>query len=344
MKRGLPFRRHGFVIAFFLIFITTVETSGCAGAAPSSPEQVVCTPNPSNVNVYRTTPDPLANLIFQYAATPVVLPTLTANVTGMPAIDALPTITSDPQLLAARYAALHYLMDTTKRWSDTEVVKLDDSNEAHITVTFIGPELLQAVILNQILKHNLVHIDFGSQIQEMLNYVGTRDELLFLLTITMTNNSGIGLPSHTMDIPVKEMLLTNGEDLPIKPRHDDHILDQPIKTSSGPVYGYFAYPLAVLGSNKCHWILEPKYNTSIVITLRAIQIDGVENGPYTWAIPYSSVIYMDEVPNYPELGMPPGFDETLLSPLDTPPNEIEKSNNWQDFARFVWHQVTFGNY
>jgi hypothetical protein len=74
-------------------------------------------------------------------------------------------------------------------------------------------------------------------------------------------------------------------------------------------------------------------------------VDGIGKGPYTWTIPYSSLIDANILPVMPKFFVPPGFDQNLISTLPMPPNGIiTQTNNWQDFARFVWNQITLGNY
>ena len=324
------------MIVLSLILLAIAGLSGCMNSSSSS-KPVVCTPEAHNVNIYKTIPQTWTNTIFQYAATPV----------------AIAISPSEEQILRARYAAFQYLINETKRWSDTETIKLDDSSEAQIAVTFLSPELLQAVFLSEVLRDGLLYSDFETQTQTMLNSIATRDELLFLLTVTTTNNSSTDLAPHIIDIPINQMTLTNGEDLQIAPKHDDHILDQPINSSSKPVSGYLAYPLAVLTNNQCNWVLEPKYNTSITITVPLIQMDGVNGGPYTWAIPYSSLVHADIPPNPPNFVMPAEFDPNQMVPLAIPPspamnltipNGMDQNMYWQNFARFVWNQFTLGNY
>ncbi len=354
MTRGFLFVQHRFMIVLLLVLIVTAGLSGC-GPSSTSSKPVICTPNPSNVNIYKTVPQTWTNTIFQYAATPIAISSMPPSAAVPPPPNAIiPTISpSELQVLGARYAAFQYLINETERWSDTETIKLDDSSEAQIIVTFISPELLQAVFLSEVLKYRLFYSDFDTQTQVMLNSVAARDELLFLLTITTTHNGSMDFPTHVIDIPINQMTLTNGEDLQTAPKHDDHILDQPINSSSGPVSGYIAYPLAVLTNNKCNWVLEPKYNTSIVITVPLVHLDGVSSGPYTWTIPYSSLIHAEIPPDPPNFVPPPTFDQNIMLPLAmppspamnlTPPNGADQNIYWQDFARFVWNQITLGNY
>jgi hypothetical protein len=347
MTRVFPFVRYRLFIFLFLVLLVVAGLSGCTSLSASS-QQVVCTPNPSTVNVYRVTPQPWTNLVFQYAATPIVditIPSSAAITTSMPGINPPSMPPSELQIQGSRYAAFQYLIDETKRWSDIETIKLDDLSEAQIVITFISPELLQTVFLSEVLEQRVFYSDFEAKTQAMLNAVAARDELLFLLTITTTSSGRMDLPSHSIDIPIRDMALTNGEDLPIKPKHDDHNLDQPINSSSRSVFGYLAYPLAVMTNSECKWVLEPKYNTNIVITVPVIQVDGVNSGPYTWTIPYMPLIEANILPNIPMFVAPPGFDQTLIAPMISPPNGIiDQTNNWQDFARFVWNQITLGNY
>jgi hypothetical protein len=321
---------------FIFLFLIVMIVAGISGCGAPTSEQVVCTPTASAVNVYNTLPQTWTNAIFQYA---VATPMITIPVTGDPSISA-----SELQLQGARYGAFQYLIAETQRWSDIETIKLDDSSEAQIIVTFISPKLLQAVFLSEVLSQGIFYPDFDARTQTMLSSVADRNELLFLLTITTTNNGNLNLRPHTIDIPMSQMDLVNGEDLQIVPNHDDHNLDQPIQSSSKPVFGYFAYPLAVLANDECKWILEPKYNTNIVITVPTIQVDGVNGGPYTWTIPYSPLIHVEAPPDPPVLMKPPEFDQNLMSSLAQPPSGINQTNNWQDFARFVWGQIMQGNY
>ena len=149
-------------------------------------------------------------------------------------------------------------------------------SEASITLTYLSPELLQAVFLNEVLKNRFPTYGFQDQLQKVLNAIAERDELLFLLTVT-TKNNNINPIRHTIKIPIESMVMHNAENLTIAHSHDDHNLEQIIDTSSDPVFGYFAYPLASFSIIRCKWILDPKYNTNIVITVPYIEVDGVES-------------------------------------------------------------------
>lgn len=313
--------------------------SGCiSSSSPKDPPKaIVCTPESPNVNIYKTMPQTLTTSIFQHAAATPIPPNTTPQ---------------EQQILEARYAALQYLTYETKRWSDVETIKLDDTGEAQIVITFLSPELIQAVFLNEVLEHRLLLYDFENQAQTVFNIIAERDELLFLVTVTTTNNNITTTIPHIIDIPIKQMTMMNAEDLPVSPRHDDHTLDQPINSSFEPVSGYLAYPLAIMSGNACEWILNPKFNTSIVITVPSIEQDGSNNGPYTWTIPYLPLVNANIPSPTPEFAMPSEFDPSKQV-ISIPPkpvanlstaNEADQTTYWQGLARFIWNQMTLGKY
>ena len=340
MKRGLLFpwlRRLNFA-KNFLIFMIGAGLSGCTpGALPDLSKQIICTPQTSNANIYKTVPQSWTSSIFHYAATP-----LPPNTTPQ-----------EQQILEARYASFQYLISETKRWSDIQTIKLDNSSAAQIIVTFISPELIQAVYLSDVLRYRLFISDFEMKTQSALNSIAVRDELIFFIAVTTTNNNNINAAPHLLDMPVKQITLMNSEDLQVAPTRDDHILEQPINSSLEPVFGYLSYPLAVMNGAGCSWILDPIYNKSIVITVPAIVVDGISNGPYTWVIPYSSLISSDLPPALPIFFVPPGSDPNLISPAPMPPgpmmnlstpNGMDQNTYWQNYARFLWNQIMLGSY
>jgi len=338
MTRGLSSkqrRRPGILLGSFLILIVAAGLSGCMPSSTSQ-EQVACTSNTGNVNIFKVKPLPWVNEIYQAAAIP---PAPLIN-------DGLnPGIYDENKIQRSRFAVFKYLVDQTKRWSNTQIVKLDDSREVQLTITFISPELVQAVYLSEVLDHRLYVADFETQAQAALNYVAMRDELLFLLTITITNTGSTDNPPHVIDIPIRQMFIINGEDLQVEPGHDDHNLDQPIRSSSEPVYGYLGYPLSVMTSdNQCKWVLEPRYNTTIVIATPFIQMDGNSIGPYTWTIPYSALVNANIPPPPPDYENSSNYPQEIIAPLVSPPSGINKTGDWPSFARYVWCQLTLGQY
>ena len=138
----------------------------------------------------------------------------------------------------------------------------------------------------------------------------------------------------------------NADNLTIMHSHDDHVLEQTIDTWSDPVFGYLGYQLSQVIASKCEWVLDPKYNTNIVITVPFLEVDSLKNNiPYFWTIPYTSLISPVAPPDTSISPLPAGFDPNLLTPLSFPPNGADDpANHWRDFARFVWNQFTLKNY
>lgn len=331
-----PLRSLLSTLFVLLILSFTTGLSGCNGTS-EPPKPVVCTPESNAVNIYRVPPETWANTIFAMAFPPIP--------TSIPPNTPIPVQLNPQQILGARYAAFQFLIEKTSRWSDTETITLSDQNKTRITITFISPELLEAVFLNEVLRDGFITSDFQVHLQNMLNSVAARDELLFLLTVTTTNNNTLNTSRHTIRIPITGMTLNNSENLSVPHSHDDHNLEQVIDTTSDAVFGYLAYPLTMLSENQCKWLLDPKYNTNIVITVPFIEVDGVSDAnQYSWTIPYVSLISSPMPSNPPAPFLPNGFDATLMSPLAVPPKEINQIDYWQNFARYIWNQLTLGNY
>lgn len=136
----------------------------------------------------------------------------------------------------------------------------------------------------------------------------------------------------------------NAEKITIIHSHNDHNLEQVIDTSAGPVFGYLGYPLSLVSAEQCRWILDPKFNTNIVITVPFLEVDSANNNTaYFWTIPYAPLFDLNLPPDLPDFNMPAGFDTNLMTPLPLPPSDINQANYWQDFGRYIWGQVTLGN-
>jgi hypothetical protein len=244
----------------------------------------------------------------------------------------------------ARHAALQFLIKQTKRWSDIHTMQLDNSTNAHIVVTFINPELVQAIYLNEILEHTHVAPDIEQSVIAVMNQVASRDELLFLVTIIFTSSHSTFPSGHTLDIPITEMRLINAEDLPVPPLHDDHNLDQAIDSNQIFEYGFLGYPIGVQDNGICAWVLNPQFNTNIVIVSDPASINSVPGkNKHTWTIPYKPLIDTGIPIGLPDFGIPP-YDSSVYTPSLTPPERIEPINEfWHKYSRFVWGQITFEN-
>lgn len=330
----------------FVLFLLSMFMGGCEIFPPSQVSSP-CAAELAAANIYRVEPQSWANMIFEYAYP--IIPAALPPGTPLPPDTPVPTTTPAPvvfnefQIQSAQHAAFQYLIAETKRWSDIVAIKLNDGSQAEIAITFISPELIQAVFLSDILKDRFITSGFQTQIQNALGEIAVRDELLFLATVTSASNNTNSTP-HSIKIPIGSLALSNAENLQFVPSHHDYNLDQPINPSAEAVFGYLAYPLVRLSpENKCESALNPKYDKNIVITLPSIEVDGVSVGPYSWTIPYAALISSIAPPDPPQLMLPPNYDLSQISPSSTPPSGIVQNNKWQDLARFIWWKVMLGN-
>jgi hypothetical protein len=349
MKKGFWFVQHRFIIVLFLVLVLMSGCGDQSGIFPT-PTPIPCNSDVAGGNIYRAESQRLANMIFEsvYPATPIPQPSSTPDpLNGLTPTPA-PTPTSTPvpadvkqqQIQSARYAAFQYLINETIRWSDVETIKFNDSSEAEIVITFISPELLQAIFLNNSLKDLTVTSDFQTQVHNALESIAGRDELLFMITVTSPGNN-TNLNNHVVKIPITTLVLNNAENLHFAPSHNDYNLNQPINSSAEAVFGYLAYPhVHQPSADKCKLTLDPKFDTNIVISLLNINADGVDSGPYSWTIPYAALLNAPISPEMPAFAIPIGYDVNQISPLQTPPSGIKQGNRWQDYARFLWSKIT----
>ncbi len=353
----LPYRR--IVIQWGLNVIFLAGLAACDGGLFPTPSQALlpCTPVPTivtpgvivptetSINIYKATPDPLIADMFQYAATPT--PTATfLPFTPSPIPDPNEPINRAIQQaqrnLDTRYAAFRRLVDEVKRWTDVQKIKLDDETEAYIMVTFISPELAQAVFLNNILARNENIASIRVEMEKALFQFSKREGIIFMVTVTSAKANRESPAHHTLEIPMDDMLLLNAANLEVHPQHEDQNLDQPIDPSLGPAFGYLYYPLAVDAGGACTQVLDPIFSTKIVIQTKSLKVDSKAT-QLTWTILYKPLL---------ESGMPavtPTFVPSnatqvagLLPSRDVPSGS--EQINWEEFAKFIWGQITLEIY
>jgi hypothetical protein len=317
-----------------------VGITACDGTSSVAAKPTPCAPKAGNANLYITTPLPWIDDIYLHYGINIPFSKPDPSTTPEP-IFVIPVSGNPNQQLEARYAALQFLAKETKRWSDIETVKLDDSSQAHIIITFIHPDLVQAVILNEVLM-NAPSITFMNKaIEEIMSDISTREELLFLVTVVINHTNPSNPTQHTLRIPINEMVLINAGDMIASPLHDDHNLARPINTSEKQSeFGYVGYPIGIQSDRECIWVLDP-YNTNIVVAANAIYVDEIRNSNYTWTIRYRPLIDIGIHTDYPSYQIPQGFDIAQLTPSPVMPASIsDDANFWVGFSRFVWGQVT----
>jgi hypothetical protein len=276
------------------------------------------------------------NLIFQYAATPTPDPA-----TNLPPADI--SNLQGRKILDAQYAALNLLARQAERWTKIKEIDLDGANKARIAITYLSPELLEAVLQNHILAHAPHRVNVWETIQKELDQVYRRDELIFLVTVIPDSQAS---SRHTIDLNPRQLILRNTNDYAVAPMHDDHNLEIPIDLSDGPEFGFINYPISVTINGGCENILDRESNTKINIETQTILVDSVSKGPYVWMIHYAPLVETGISffnPQYPD-GIT-AVDPAMFLPLPAPPiTDEEDVNFWRDFGRFIWGQITLENH
>ena len=334
MSRGTSLYQPKFhIIHRWLVFFLAAALTSCG--APASP--VVAAVNPCileapGMNPFEVTPIGVIPTIYGYigAATP-------------DPYNAIPTPDVTQRTKEARHAALIRLEQEVQRWTTDVTIPLDATSKTQILVTFLSPELIQAVYLNNLLKHNVTTTDIQAGIQAALNQFASREQFIFLVTVIATSQNSTTSTPHSMDINLSQMILMNAENLAIPPSHDDHNLDQPIDLTHDPVFGFVYYPLAVTNNGTCNQVLDPIYNSKINIQTESVRIDSTNTGPLTWTIPYSPLLNVGTFHYTPTYTVPENLEE-IHSSMNLPPIRQEDSNFWRDYARFVWGQLTLEDY
>lgn len=344
MSKKILAQNPHIIIRWCLCIFFCAGALGCGGPTPvATPAPLPpCTPEPPSTNIYSVSPNEitLANIQLLVTSTPDPL---------LP-VPPPPNLNSE-SLLRARYAALMRLENEAKRWTNTQVIDLGNSNKVYFMVTFLHPNLIQAITVSNILMNNPGTSDIQAGVYGALGKIAEKKDFIFLITVFANNSNGGAVPSHKLTMVINEMAMINAKNIVVRPEYDDHNLDQPIDLSGKPEFGYFYYPMAVIKDAICTQVLDPQYNTKINIQTNSIAIDGVSQETQTWTIPYSPLLDMG-IPYYTLEANPPALSEPdKLGAIYTPPitfptseAESDTSNFWRDFGRYVWGQVTLENY
>jgi hypothetical protein len=294
-------------------------------------------------HTYTPQPNAPTNPIFQHAATATPDPTLPGEEVER---------RRDRAILEARHAALVLLQEKVERWTQVNEITLDAANKAYISVTFLSLDLFMAVFQNNILAHDPKTSDVYTAMNNNLAQIAKRDELIFLVTVFIKDKN---IGAHTLDLDVRQIILKNADDIPIPPQHDDDNLEQPIKLSLGPEFGYLYYPLAIQVNGVCKQSLDYESNTKINIETQELKVDSIPQGPFIWTIPYSPLVITNNSTYRPKFPITPTIapqspitqvelDASPFSPLSLPPVDMTNEFFWRDFGRFIWGQVTLENY
>ncbi|MBI5297186.1 MAG: hypothetical protein HY869_17045 [Chloroflexi bacterium] len=255
----------------------------------------------------------------------------------------------------ARHAAFRILGKQVHRWSDFVDFKLSEADVVRITITYLSPQLIEAILLNEALYKGVPTAPevFKTSLLEGLARTGSRAEILFLITITSTRytTGPNGEPPISIDIPFKSLSLTNSTGVSASAKRFDQSITQLIQLTHGPVAGVFGYQMTVGNEVNCSLLLDPNVNNTISIHLDDLSVNGQGRGPQTWTIRYESLLGENGVgmkPQYLEPSQP--IDNWKPSsntprPQITVPSTVDGywDSYWEQMACYIWEQVTFAN-
>lgn len=249
----------------------------------------------------------------------------------------------------ARQAAFSQLGINTGRWSDDVDIVLDGNNMVRITVTYLDPALIQYIVLNQTLAtSNMSLEEFKAELGKRMIQLGGRNEMLFIVTITASSYQEQAFNSNVLNvrIPIEEMALINASDVRVTPVHEDHILDELINISHGPVHGIVGFPFGITNGGGCIWIVD-QYTSSLTLDVPKVLLGDIDIGPQYWNIPYRPLVM--EVNNFSVAAYDQSFDWSRLTKIETPPRPTWRPNAqfddanwklyWEDMGRFIWNVV-----
>lgn len=296
-----------------------------------------CPPSDTTPNVYRIAPEAWVHDIYTHVAA-----------------EADPTI-KEQRYLEARSAAFQILGHQAKRWSNAVDLDLPDPDNVRITITYLSPQLVEAILLNDMLAKREINYsdgDFTAKFWERLGRLVNRDEILFLFTITTLRSGGgvSNVPPTTIDIPIGDLTLTNSAHQTVHTKHDDNSLDQYNHLVDGYSSGIITYQMTAKSGESCSLFLDPLVNTTITIHLTGLMINDEAREQQTWTIRYASPLgetSLEEYPNYTVSNSAPNFEDYNRS--QTAPDSINPQipdplfweGYWEKMGCYIWEQLMF---
>ncbi len=319
-----------------LILICFLFAVGC-GNNTSQPEELrPCTPSTGEPNPYRLPDTSAAYLIYQ-ASQPVNL-----------GVSPLPSQQKD---------AFNLLEEQVKNWSDYQDILVKDNLIVRITITYISPELIEALVLNQVLYSGiLASTDFLSDVKAVKTDIAEREELLFMVTLSASEYRDRILTDNEIlvDLPINSLTLTNSSNLSVIRGHADPILDDEINLRGGPEFGYLGFPLAVEKDGICQLVMDKRWDTSLTLHAPNIFVGYTQRGALTWGIGVHPLVDMNapniDLDELTKIGSIPSAPEAnYYNPSEYPPtpvNGVSKTEidywdtYWDDMSRYIWYTLT----
>lgn len=308
--------------------IIVFMTSGCVTApanAPAPPARSTCTPSNIEANPYQSHVPP-QELITTFSG-------------------------RFASLGLARQDALAQLGKNIEHWSDRVDVAIDDFHMVRIVVTYLDPVLIQYIVLNHVLNYPDMSMDdagFSARLTETMIRLGSRNEMLFIITITSPFYREQAYNDHVLNvrIPIEEMTLISSGDVRVTPTHEDHILDESIDITHGPVSGIVGYPLAVMDQGQCVWIVD-QWTNFLTLDIPWVALGTNTFQAQFWNIPYRPLVMENNSHQVPTHD--PNYDWNPVSKRAAPPTPSWEPNAqfdntdwtiyWQEMGRYIWSLV-----
>jgi len=335
--RGKIFSKTNFFFKWWASSILLVVFISACGPNSNPILQVKLPPcRLEGVNVYENAINPSVLEIYKYS-------TLSEDTTNATPI---PEDVKNQSYLGARYAALRWLESETRKWTSSQQIILNDTGTsyAQVMVTFLSPDLVQAIYLNDILRRKTPVDSIQTDVSNVLKKFGEREEMVFFVSVTSVMPDWQMEPPHSLNINANQMNMINTEGMSISPVHTDYNLNQFMNLPSS-TFGYMYYPFSVRSDGMCVQVLEPAHNTKINILASNIVVDKVGGGSMAWSLNYASLLHIGTPVSTPNYATPEGsaFSPLTGEPVDlTIPQTLPQSNDqnfMREYAKFLWSQV-----
>lgn len=245
-----------------------------------------------------------------------------------------------------RQDAFIQLSKHVKQWSDYEDMTID-GRIVRITITYLDPMLVQFAILNEALvppNNSMDQSWFESQIQTAMTKLASRDEIMFIVTITSQFNES----ALFVDFPIADLELISTSGIKALPTHYDPILGKHNDVSKKHLYGFVSYPVSLLLQGNCAGIVD-LWTTSL--TLDHDESLTQEDLFYNlfWNISYQPPVVL-QGNTRPVPTLDPYLDKNRYSKSPIPPSPDvladDKSSNfyWEEMGRYIWNRVVTMDY
>lgn len=253
----------------------------------------------------------------------------------------------------ARQEALFQLGQNMEHWSYQVDIVNDNSHVVRITVTYLDPVLVEYLVLNYLINDpnyvaNLINSplsvpSFEPQLESTLQQLGSRNEMLFIVTITSPfyNRQIFNNTDLTVNLAIQQMTLSSASSTQVKPTHIDSILNENIDINHGPVSGIVGFPIALMNDIQCNQVIDQFTNT-LTLDIPSITLGNRPSGNKFWSIPYHSLVM--ESDTHPTPTNDPNILNNPITKFDEPPipnwpNTQENAIYWEGMGRYLWSLV-----